>query len=60
MPSFEEGDLIEIDVEARKLNIIDIHGVKMTEEEVQEVLKQRRLAWKPKERKYQERCTEAV
>ena len=46
----EEGDLIE--VEARKLNIIGIHGVKMTEEEVQEVLKQRRLAWKPKERKY--------
>ena len=32
----EEGDLIEIDVEARKLNIIGIHGVKMTEEEVQE------------------------
>mgnify|MGYP002791935589 FL=1 len=48
----EEGDLIEIDVEARKLNIIGIHGVKMSEEEVQEVLKQRRLAWKPKERKY--------
>ena len=48
----EEGDLIEIDVEARKLNSIGIHGVKMTEEEVQEVLKQRRLAWKPKERKY--------
>ena len=48
----EEGDLIEIDVEARKLNIIGIHGVKMTDEEVQEVLKQRRLAWKPKERKY--------
>ena len=48
----EDGDLIEIDVEARKLNIIGIHGVKMTEEEVQEVLKQRRLAWKPKERKY--------
>ena len=48
----EEGDLIEIDVEARKLNIIGIHGVKMTEEEVQEVLRQRRLAWKPKERKY--------
>ena len=48
----EEGDYIENDVEARKLNIIGIHGVKMTEEEVQEVLKQRRLAWKPKERKY--------
>ena len=48
----EECDLIEIDVEVRKLNIIGIHGVKMTEEEVQEVLKQRRLAWKPKERKY--------
>ena len=52
MALVEEGDLIEIDVEARKLNIIGIHGVKMTEEEVQEVLKQRRLAWKPKERKY--------
>jgi len=39
----EEGDLIEIDVEARKLNIIGIHGVKMTEEEVQEVLKQRQI-----------------
>ena len=52
IPLVEEGDLIEIDVEARKLNIIGIHGVKMTEEEVQEVLKQRRLAWKPKERKY--------
>ena len=48
----EESEVKVNDVEARKLNIIGIHGVKMTEEEVQEVLNQRRLAWKPKERKY--------
>nr|WP_294680109.1 dihydroxy-acid dehydratase [uncultured Blautia sp.] len=48
----EEGDLIEIDVEARKLNIIGIAGVRMTPQEVDEVLKKRRLAWKPKEPKY--------
>lgn len=48
----EDGDLIEIDVEARKLNIIGIAGVRMTPQEVDEVLKKRRLAWKPKEPKY--------
>ena len=48
----EEGDLIEIDVEARKLDIIGIAGVRMTPQEVDEVLKKRRLAWKPKEPKY--------
>ena len=55
----EEGDLIEIDVEARKLNIIGIHGVKMTEEEVQEV-KTTPSCGKPKRTQVQERCTEAV
>ena len=48
----EDGDLIEIDVEARKLNIIGIAGVRMTQQVVDEVLKKRRLAWKPKEPKY--------
>ncbi len=48
----EDGDLIEIDVEARKLNIIGTAGVRMTPQEVDKVLKKRRLAWKPKEPKY--------
>ena len=57
----EEGDLIEIDVEARKLNIIGIHGVKMTEEEVREVLKRRQNACMETERtQITRRCTEAV
>lgn len=48
----EEGDLIEIDVFERKLNIIDINGVEKTPEEVEKVLKERKKNWKPKEVKY--------
>ncbi|MCI8800027.1 dihydroxy-acid dehydratase [Acetatifactor muris] len=48
----EEGDLIEIDVEARKLNIIGIDGERRTMEEVAAVLEERRRNWKPREPKY--------
>ncbi|MDO4338584.1 MAG: dihydroxy-acid dehydratase [Eubacteriales bacterium] len=48
----EEGDLIEIDVWERKLNIIGIHGERKTPEEIDEILKERRRNWKPRERKY--------
>lgn len=48
----EEGDLIEIDVMARKLNIVGIHGERMSLEEVEKVLEQRRANWKPKPPKY--------
>lgn len=48
----EEGDLIEIDVMARKLNIIGIHGERKTPEEIETVLEERRRSWKPRERKY--------
>ncbi len=48
----EEGDLIEIDVMERKLNIIGIHGERKTSEEIDEVLKERRKNWKPRESKY--------
>lgn len=48
----EEGDLIEIDVFARKLNIVGIAGERKTPEEVEAVLAERRKAWKPKERRY--------
>lgn len=48
----EEGDLIEIDVFARKLNIVGIAGERKTPEEVDAVLAERRKNWKPKERRY--------
>ena len=48
----EEGDLIEIDVMERKLNIIGVAGERKTMEEINEILKERRKNWKPKELKY--------
>ncbi|MCI8664440.1 MAG: dihydroxy-acid dehydratase [Hungatella sp.] len=48
----EEGDLIEIDVMERKLNIIGIKGEKKTPQEIDQVLAQRRKNWKPREPKY--------
>lgn len=48
----EEGDLIEIDVMARKLEIIGIHGERKTPEEIDAVLAERRKNWKPREPKY--------
>ena len=48
----EEGDLIEIDVFARKLNLVGIAGARKTPEEIDAVLQTRRAAWQPKEQKY--------
>ena len=48
----EEGDLIEIDVMGRSLNIIGIHGEKKTPEEIDAVLKERRRAWKARDSRY--------
>lgn len=48
----EDGDLIEIDVEGRKLNIIGIHGVKKSKEEIDAVLAERKKKWIPKECRY--------
>ena len=48
----EEGDLIEIDVMARKLNIIGIAGERKTPEEIDAVLAERRKNWKPRAPKY--------
>lgn len=48
----EEGDLIEIDVFERKLNIIGIAGEKKTPEEIDAILAERKKNWKPKEIKY--------
>ena len=48
----EEGDLIEIDVFERKLNIIGVNGEEKSAKEMEEILVERRKNWKPKEMKY--------
>lgn len=48
----EEGDLIEIDIAGRKLNIVGIAGVPKSMAEIDAVLKQRRENWKPRGTKY--------
>ena len=48
----EDGDLIEIDIPKRILQIVGIGGVKKLEAEVEKVLAERQKNWKPKEQKY--------
>ncbi|MBQ3448440.1 MAG: dihydroxy-acid dehydratase [Synergistaceae bacterium] len=48
----EEGDIIELDVFARKLNIIGVKGERKTPEEIDEILAERKKNWKPHARKY--------
>ena len=48
----EEGDLIKIDVPARKLNIIGVKGQRRSMEEIDEILEERRKNWQPREPKY--------
>ena len=49
----EEGDLIEIDVVERRLNIIGVNGEEKTPEEMEEILRKRRESWQPRPHKYQ-------
>lgn len=49
----EEGDLIELDVKGRKLNIVGAAGERKTPEEIGEILKERRERWKRRPRKYE-------
>ena len=49
----EEGDLIEIDVMERKLNIVGIHGERKTPEEIDAILAKRRENWEPRAPKYE-------
>ena len=48
----EEGDLIEIDIEARKLAIVGIAGTPMSEEEIAAVLAERKKKWQPRPPRY--------
>ena len=48
----EEGDLIEIDVMARKLDIVGVQGERRSPEEIEEILAERKKDWRPREKKY--------
>ena len=48
-----EGDLIELDIPGRRLEIVGIAGRRCTPEEVAAELERRRAAWRPKPARYQ-------
>ncbi len=48
----EEGDLIHIDVVNRQLDIVGVKGQKLTPEEMEKVLAERKKNWQPKPAKY--------
>lgn len=48
----EEGDLIEIDVMARKLDIVGVQGERRSPKEIEEILAERKKDWRPREKKY--------
>ena len=48
----EEGDLIELNLEKRSLNIVGVNGVEKTPEEMDVVLSQRKKGWKGFKSKY--------
>lgn len=48
----EQGDMIRLDIDARRLSIIGTNGVIQPEDEVEKILEARRAAWRPKENRY--------
>ena len=42
----ENGDLIELDINNRKLNIVGINGKKIDEDKINEIMKKRKEKWK--------------
>ncbi len=48
----EEGDIIELDVENRQINIIGTKGEEKTPEEIEKILAERRKNWKGFKNKY--------
>ena len=49
----EEGDLIEIDVFGRKLNIVGVAGQRKSPEEIDRILAERKARWTPRPRRHQ-------
>lgn len=47
-----EGDLIEIDIPGRGLNIVGVEGERRTAEEIDGILRERKKKWRPKPVKY--------
>lgn len=50
----EEGDLIELDIDARSLAVVGIRGERKTPEEIEAILKERKAAWKAPKGRYSE------
>ncbi|MDR3049828.1 MAG: dihydroxy-acid dehydratase [Elusimicrobiota bacterium] len=48
----EESDIIEINVDERKINIIGVKGKKLSSAEIEKILSDRKKKWKPKPPKY--------
>ena len=48
----EEGDLIELDIPSRRLDIVGVKGKRLSPGEVAKVLEERLAAWKPREPRY--------
>ena len=48
----EEGDLIELSVERRALNVVGVRGERKPPEEMERILAERRAAWRPRALKY--------
>lgn len=49
----EEGDLIEIDIDKRSLQIVGVEGKRLSDKEVASILRKRKGGWKPKAPKYE-------
>ena len=48
----EDGDLIHLDVQERVLEIVGVKGQRLSPEEIDAVLAERKKHWKPKPAKY--------
>ena len=48
----EEGDLIHMDVVKRELDIVGVNGKRISKEEMEQVLRERKAKWQPKASKY--------
>src|SRR5699024_3681754 len=48
----EENDLIEIDIENRILQLVGVNGIRLSLEEIDNILIDRKKMWKPRRSKY--------
>ncbi len=46
----EDGDIIEMDIPGRKINIVGINGKRCSEAEIDGILRERKSKWQPMER----------